>query len=71
MKNYVNTFYSILTKIETWDNLDKYKRCLIFNDYLNIQGESLILVEYFENYRSYLKKNTFNFLLKGVIKPNF
>jgi len=29
------------------------------------------LAEYFEKYRNYLKKSTFNSLLKGVIKPNF
>ena len=71
MKNYVNTFYSILNKIEKWENLDIKRRNLIFEDFLNIKKESSKLTEYFENYRNYLKKNTFNSLLKGVIKPNF
>ena len=47
------------------------KKNKIFMDYLNIKRESSNLTEYFENYRNYLKKNTFNSLLKGVIKPNF
>ena len=47
------------------------ERNQIFNDYLNINNKSSILTEYFANYRIYLKKNTFNSLLKGVIKPNF
>jgi len=38
---------------------------------LNLNNKSLVLTQYFENYRKYLEKNTFNSLLKGVIKPNF
>ena len=71
MKNYVNTFYSILNEIERWEDLDIGSQNLIFEDYLNIKKESLILTKYFENYRNYLKKNTLNSLLKGVIKPSF
>ena len=71
MKNYVNTFYSILNEIERWEDLDIDSQNLIFEDYLNIKKESLILTKYFENYRNYLKENTFNSLLKGVIKPSF
>ena len=71
MKNYVNTFYSILNEIERWEDLDIDSQNLIFEDYLNIKKESLILAQYFENYRNYLKKNTLNSLLKGVIKPSF
>ena len=71
MKNYVNTFYSILNEIERWEDLDIDSQNLIFEDYLNIKKESLILTKYFENYRNYLKKNTLNSLLKGVMKPSF
>ena len=71
MKNYVNTFYSILNEIERWEDLDIDSQNIIFEDYLNIKKESLILTKYFENYRNYLKKNTLNSLLKGVIKPSF
>ena len=71
MKNYVNLFYSILTKIDDWENLDKESQNQILKFYLNIKKESFVLAEYFEKYRNYLKKSTFNSLLKGVIKPNF
>jgi len=71
MKNYVNVFYSILSEVENWENLDKDNRKKIFKIYLNIKKESSILSDYFEKYRNYLKKSTFNSLLKGVIKPNF
>ena len=71
MKNYINIFYSILNKIEKWDNLNKKSQNDIFEEYLSFKSKTLLLPEYFENYRDYLKKNTFNSLLKGVIKPNF
>jgi len=71
MKSYVNFFYSILNKIDDWENLDREGQKKIFKFYLNIKNESFVLVEYFEKYRNYLKKSTFNSLLKGVIKPNF
>ena len=71
MKSYVNFFYSILNKIDDWENLDREGQKKIFKFYLNIKNESFVLTEYFEKYRNYLKKSTFNSLLKGVIKPNF
>ena len=71
MKIYINTFYSIIDKIERWETLDVKTRKKIFENYLYIKRESLILTEYFEKYRNYLKNNTFNSLLKGVIKLNF
>ena len=71
MKSYINIFYSILTKIEDWENLDQESQNQIFKFYLNIKKESFLLPEYFQKYRNYLKKSTFNSLLKGVIKPNF
>ena len=71
MKTYVNTFYSILTEIDDWENLNKKSKNMIFKSYLNIKKESIILTEYFEKYRNFLKKSTFNSLIKGVSKPNF
>ena len=71
MKSYVNFFYSILNKIDGWEDLDRESQKKIFKLYLNIKNESFVLVGYFEKYRNYLKKSTFNSLLKGVIKPNF
>ena len=71
MKNYINIFYSILKKIEKWDNINKNSQKAIIDEYLGFKSKTLLLPEYFENFRDYLKNNTFNSLLKGVIKPNF
>ena len=71
MKNYVNVFYSILQNIENWDNLEQHKKIQILQNFLNIKNESSLLINYFDNYRNYIKKSTFNSLLKGVIKLKF
>ena len=71
MKIYVNTFHSILEKIEKWDDLDNVSRNKIFNNFLIIKKKTQLLPIYFENYRLYLLNNTLNSLLKGVIKLNF
>ena len=71
MKLYVNIFYSILSKIENWDNTAKFEKNKIFSEYIDLDENSLLLSEYFDIYIEYLRKNTFNSLLKGVIKLNF
>ena len=71
MKNYINILYTILDKIENWDKFNKDQQNQIFYEYLNFKKKTPKLIKYFNNYRGYLKKNTFNSLLKGVIKLNF
>ena len=71
MKNYINIFYLILSKIEPWETININEKKEIFSDYLNLNKESSYIVEYFEKYRIYLKKSTFNSLIKSVNNPNF
>ena len=71
MKLYVNIFYSILSKIKNWDNMSRIEKNMIFSEYIDLDENSLLLSEYFDIYIEYLRKNTFNSLLKGVIKLNF
>ena len=71
MKNYINILYTILDKIENWDKFNKDKQNQIFCEYLNLKKKTPQLTKYFNNYRDYLRNNTFNSLLKGVIKLNF
>tara|TARA_Y100000590_G_scaffold446440_1_gene580162 strand:- start:2503 stop:2976 length:474 start_codon:yes stop_codon:yes gene_type:complete len=71
MKIYINTFYSILKNVDKWNNYDENDKKRFFQEYLNIKKDSLILANYFDNYRKYLKKSSLNSLVKGVIKPNF
>ena len=71
MKNYVNIFYSILSKIENWDFITQNDKNKIFSEFIDLNENTLLLSKYFNNYRDYLRKNTFNSLIKGVIKLNF
>ena len=71
MKNYINLFYNILETTEKWEKLNKNDQHKFFLKYLNLSNNNVKIMNYFENYLNYLKNNTFNSLLKGVIKLNF
>ena len=71
MKNYINLFYNILETVEKWENINKNDQQKVFLKYLNQSTNNEKIMNYFENYLYYLKNNTFNSLLKGVIKLNF
>ncbi len=67
MKTYINSLYSILEKIDNWDNHDVSKKSDIFQSFFNYDGDTVKLVKYFEKYSIFLKKNSFNSFLNGVI----
>ena len=71
MKNYINLFYNIVETTEKWEKLNKNDQQKILLKYLNLSTNNEKIMNYFENYLNYLKNNTFNSLLKGVIKLNF
>ena len=71
MKNYINLFYNILETTDKWEKLNKNEQQKVFLKYLNLSTNNEKITNYFENYLNYLKNNTFNSLLKGVIKLNF
>ena len=67
MKTYVNSLYSILEKIENWDNLVPREKIDIFSSFFNYEGDVTKLIDYFDKYSIFLKKNSFNSFLNGVI----
>ena len=71
MKIYINSFYSIIDRIDDWDNLDNMARKEIFDNYLDKHINNQNIVDYFEKFRIFLLNNTLNSLIKGVIKLNF
>ena len=71
MKNYINLFYNMLETTEKWEKLNENDQQKFFLKYLNLSNNNEKIMNYFENYLNYLKNNTFNSLLKGVIKLNF
>ena len=71
MKEYVNLFYSIIEKIEIWENSDDNYRANIFGNFIDISKDSQFFVDYFEKYRIYLAKNTLNHFTKDILNLKF
>jgi|TARA_B110000914_G_scaffold178948_1_gene160875 cytochrome b pre-mRNA-processing protein 3 len=69
MKNYINLFYSILDKIDNWENENPTKQKEILSNFLDKSLDMTFLTIYFEKYRVNLENNTLNSYIKGVIKP--
>ena len=71
MKTYVNSLYSILEKIDNWENLDITKKNIIFESFFNYDNDASKLVRYFDKYSNFLKKKTFNSFTNGVINLEY
>tara|TARA_S200000501_G_C20807762_1_gene736992 strand:- start:713 stop:1186 length:474 start_codon:yes stop_codon:yes gene_type:complete len=71
MKNYVNFFYGLLSKIDRWDSCRSEEKLDMLENYLKNAKDISFFVEYFDNYWNYLLKTSLNSFLKGVIKHNF
>jgi cytochrome b pre-mRNA-processing protein 3 len=67
MKDYLNLFHDIISKIDEWEKIDSIKKSSILKQFTNIDVNDLKLVEYFNKYVDNLKNSTFNYHLKGVI----
>ena len=53
MKTYINTFHSLLNKIEIWEDLTEVNRDDLLRSFFNYEGEIKDLSKYFEKYRLY------------------
>jgi cytochrome b pre-mRNA-processing protein 3 len=66
MKDYVNVFHAIISEIHFWNKITlterKNKLTLFLDNFNNIED----LVEYFEDFRAKISKNTLNSYLKSV-----
>ena len=71
MKEYVNLFYSIIEKIDLWENLEFNMRKDIMGNFLNITKDIDFYADYFEKYRIYLSKNTLNNFAKDILNIKF
>ena len=67
MKTYVNSLYSILEKIDNWDNLNSLEKNQIFESFFNYEGDISKLIKYFDKYSIFLKNRPFNSFVNGVI----
>ncbi len=71
MKTYINTFYSILDKIDNWENLADKDKGDLLKSFFNINDEITDLSKYFDKYRLFLIKSSLNSFTKGVVKSEF
>ena len=67
MKNYLNLFYSIIDKIDNWENLSLSMKESIIRSFVDKNLDIAFLSQYFEKYRLNLLNNTLNSYTKGVI----
>ena len=68
MKIYINTFHSLLLKIDKWENFSDNEKDDLLRNFFNYEGEINDLSKYFEKYRLFLIKSSLNLFTKGVIK---
>ena len=71
MKDYVNTFYFIIKKIDIWKDISYNEKMKFLSNLLNINENSNFFIEYFDKYVNFLENNTFIYFTKDVIKHNF
>ena len=67
MKEYVNLLFSIIDKIDSWEDKDYRDKTNIFKIYIDDVPNYEDLIDYFEKYRNFLIKNSFKNLTKDII----
>ena len=68
MKEYINLFHLILSKIDNWSDLNDTNKSKILTNFIPFVTSRLDLTKYFDKYEILLSKTTLNSLIKGVIK---
>ena len=67
MKDYINLLFSIIEKLDTWETKNNFEKSEILNIYIEDTKKQDIYLDYFERYRLFLSKNTFNNLSKDIL----
>ncbi len=70
-KDYINLFYSILGKIENWENLEEPNKIDLISDFINIKDNNISFISYLDNYRAFLLKNSLKLFTKDIIELKF
>ena len=71
MKEYVNLFYSILEKIENWDSFENSRKIALIANFININEDDELIVNYFDKYQEFLLNNSFKIFIKEIIEIKF
>tara|TARA_B100000795_G_scaffold260998_1_gene237375 strand:- start:43 stop:510 length:468 start_codon:yes stop_codon:yes gene_type:complete len=68
MKDYLNLLYAMIEKINDWDNLSPESKASIFTTFIDNIEDIEFLTDYFEKYLIFLRNNTLNSHIKGIVK---
>ncbi len=71
MKDYLNKFYDILSKIHNWDNLIISEKSEVIKNVLNINTSIDELIEYFDLFINFSRNKPLNYFTKGVLSIKF
>ena len=71
MKTYVNLLYSIINKIDNWENYSFQQKMDLLKIFIEINDNNEKFLDYFENYSNYLSKITLNSFTKSVRDHKF
>ena len=67
MKEYVNLLFSIIDKINDWENKKFQEKVDIFNYYIEGDNKYDFYVEYFDDFSKNVSKNTFKTISKDIL----
>ena len=67
MKEYVNLLFSIIDKIDNWEQIDISEKSKIIKIYISDFENTENFVDYFEKYRIFLTKKSFINLSKDIL----
>ncbi len=71
MKEYVNLFFSIVGKVENWENLEINDKKKTFTDLMNIDKDNDLFVDYFDKYKDFLSNNSLKIFTKDILELKF
>ena len=66
MKDYINSFHSMVSEIHFWNNLSRSEKIDKFSNFLTDFSQIDHLLDYFELFNDNLSKKTLNSYLKSV-----
>ncbi len=66
MKKYVNFFYDMISKIDSWENIDLLNKEIILSKYINKPKDISDFVNYFDKLNTFYKNNTLNYFTKDI-----
>ena len=67
MKDYINILFSIIEKIDLWEEKNDTEKKQIFEHFIDDTLNTQYILDYFKKYSKFLLKNSFNNLSKDII----